>query len=240
MTTDSFRAYRTQLLHGYFESHQGQFLLTPLPGAAHSSKAQPGTATPCGRNSMAPLVGLHHHNIHLRVLRQSSRLQKRIDPCIRLSVLIRVSTIGEGGAIAYSGLVLCCRRGTNGDEQNVARPFPDVLDNYRNDLILLAGADLFGLQTISLFFSSNRQAKRSRLIKFHAREPRQRRLMDADGLRIFPFRVLPSKFPWTDLNREQTKVFGNWDILAFDLDCHSLLPPSPNHERLDDGKSRSS
>ncbi len=55
-------------------------------------------------------------------------------------------------------------------------------------VILLAGADLFGLQTIS-YFQFNRQAKRSPIINFTPREPKTTAANDADGLRIFPFRV---------------------------------------------------
>jgi hypothetical protein len=98
-------------------------------------------------------------------------------------------------------------------------------------VVLLTGADLFGLQTLA-YFQFSHQAKRFPVINFTPTELKSQSANPAAGLRIshagFVFEV-----PWTDLNREKSKIVGNWDILAFDSGLVVVFcPPNPNHEDL--------
>lgn len=97
--------------------------------------------------------------------------------------------------------------------------------------ILLFVADQFGLQT--LFYIQYRQrARKLPVINYTPRELRPVSPNYAPGLKVshagFMFEV-----PWTNLNREKSKVVGNWDILAFDSGLVvTFCPPSPSHEGL--------
>jgi len=107
---DSLRAYRTAHLHGYFESHRANSAHASAGGRTRS-KAQPGTATPVAGTDWHLWSDYIIHNIHLRVLGHIKQVYRSelilVSDC---QLLIRASTIGEGGAIAYSGLVLYCRQ----------------------------------------------------------------------------------------------------------------------------------
>jgi len=53
-------------LHGYFESHQGQFI-DSASGGRTRVEGKPGIPTPCGPKRIGMVVGLRHHRIHMRV-----------------------------------------------------------------------------------------------------------------------------------------------------------------------------
>jgi hypothetical protein len=98
-------------------------------------------------------------------------------------------------------------------------------------VILLAGAYLFGLQTLA-YSEFSHLSRRFPVINFTPGELKSASVNMDPGLEIshagFTFEV-----PWTDLNREKSKVVGNWDILAFDSGLVvTFCPPSANHEDL--------
>jgi len=130
----------------------------------------------CAGTVLAPWSDYIIHNIHLRVLRHNqSGYRSELILVSDCQLLIRVSTIGEGGAISFSASFSIA------DEEQMATnkrgsAVPGRFGQLSQRCDSSRGADLFGLQTIS-YFQFHRQAKRSPIINFTPENPRQRRLM---------------------------------------------------------------